>query len=124
MQNWRGKTTLQEFQVISKRFLSSALWELRGLDTVLEPSQFSLGVKGALYSDSRGPRSRLKGQLEMNISFILPPALALIPEDVRRNIAESVLTTLVENMKHKVNGSLLADYSKFKRERPTSRKSS
>ncbi|KAJ0098400.1 hypothetical protein Patl1_21872 [Pistacia atlantica] len=65
-------------------------WELRGLDTVLEPSQFSLGVKGALYSDSRGPRSRLKGQLEMNISFILPPALALIPEDVRRNIAESV----------------------------------
>ncbi|XP_044468681.1 uncharacterized protein LOC123198126 [Mangifera indica] len=90
--------------------------ELRGLDTALDPSQFSLGVKGSLYSDSRGPQSRLKGQLEMNISFVLPPVLALIPEDVRRNVAESVLTRLVENMKHKVNGSLLEDYGKFKRE--------
>ncbi|KAJ4707409.1 Protein of unknown function (DUF1997) [Melia azedarach] len=71
-------------------------WELRGLVHVIEPSNFSLGVKGALYSDRRGTRSRLK--------------------DVRRNIAESVLTRLVEDMKHKVNGSLLADYSEFKRE--------
>ncbi|KAK3212522.1 hypothetical protein Dsin_017228 [Dipteronia sinensis] len=47
-------------------------WQLRGLDNILELSHFSLGVKGALYSDRRGTRSRLKGQLEMNISFILP----------------------------------------------------
>ncbi|KAH7554548.1 hypothetical protein JRO89_XS12G0234200 [Xanthoceras sorbifolium] len=93
-------------------------WELRGLDNILDPSHFSLGVKGTLYSDKQGTRSRLKGQLQMNISFVLPPMLVLVPEDVRRSVAESVLTRLVENMKHKVNDSLLADYSKFKRERP------
>ncbi|KAK1563073.1 hypothetical protein Q3G72_021957 [Acer saccharum] len=93
-------------------------WQLRGLDNILQPSHFSLGVKGALYSDRRGTRSRLKGQLEMNISFVLPTMLVLVPEDVRRSLAESVLTRLMENMKHKVNDSLLADYSKFKRERP------
>ncbi|XP_011098659.1 uncharacterized protein LOC105177275 isoform X2 [Sesamum indicum] len=93
-------------------------WELQGLDDMLKPSQFSLGVKGALYPDRRGPRSRLKGQLQMSISFILPPMLALVPEDIRRDVAESVLKRLVENMKDKVNGSLIADYSEFKRERP------
>ncbi|KAF5735557.1 hypothetical protein HS088_TW15G01065 [Tripterygium wilfordii] len=93
-------------------------WELRGLDNVLEPAHFALGVKGALYPDRRGARSRLKGRLEMNISFVLPPVLALIPEDVRRSVAESVLTRLVENMKDKVNGNLLADYGEFKRKRP------
>ncbi|KAL9427286.1 hypothetical protein AB3S75_029473 [Citrus x aurantiifolia] len=91
-------------------------WELRDLENVIKPSQFSLSVKGALYSARRGTRSRLKGQLEMNISFVLPPVLALIPDDVRRNVAESVLTRLIEDMKQKVNGSLLQDYSKFKRE--------
>ncbi|GER45828.1 hypothetical protein STAS_22827 [Striga asiatica] len=78
-------------------------WELQGLDDMLKPSQFSLGVKGALYPDRRGPRTRLKGQLQMSITFVLPPVLALIPEDVRRNVAESVLKRLVENMKAKKN---------------------
>lgn len=96
-------------------------WELQGLDDMLKPSQFSLGVKGALYPDRRGLRSRLKGQLQLSISFVLPPVLALVPEHVRQDVAESVLKTLVENMKTKVNGSLLADYSEFKRE--TSRSS-
>ncbi|KAH9676589.1 hypothetical protein KPL70_019216 [Citrus sinensis] len=91
-------------------------WELRDLENVIKPSQFSLSVKGALYSARRGTRSRLKGQLEVNISFVLPPVLALIPDDVRRNVAESVLTRLIEDMKQKVNGRLLRDYSKFKRE--------
>ncbi|XAR51710.1 hypothetical protein NMG60_11006423 [Bertholletia excelsa] len=92
-------------------------WELQGLDDILKPSAFTLGVKGALYPDRRGARTRLKGQLQMSMSFALPPVLALVPEDVRRNVAESVLNRLVENMKHKVNSSLLADYSKFKREK-------
>ncbi|XP_073157407.1 uncharacterized protein [Henckelia pumila] len=93
-------------------------WELQGLDDMLKPSQFSLRVNGALYSDRRGPRTRLKGQLQMSISFVLPPVLGLVPENIRRDVAESVLKRLVENMKHKVNGSLIADYSNFKRERP------
>ncbi|KAH0918600.1 hypothetical protein HID58_026260 [Brassica napus] len=74
----------------------------------MEPSDFSLGVKGALYPDRRGMNTRLRGQLEMNISFVLPPVLELVPKDVRRNLANVVLTSLVENVKHKVNGSLLA----------------
>ncbi|KAL8475733.1 hypothetical protein ACS0TY_028406 [Phlomoides rotata] len=93
-------------------------WELQGLDEMLKPSQFSLSVKGALYPDRRGSRSRLKGQLQMSISFILPAMLALIPEDIRRDVAESVLKKLVENMKDKVNVSLIADYSAFKKETP------
>lgn len=65
-------------------------WQLKGLDRVMEPSDFSLGVKGALYPDRRGKHTRLRGQLEMNISFVLPPVLELVPEDVRRNVANAV----------------------------------
>lgn len=92
-------------------------WELHGLEDIVKPSEFSLGVKGALYPYRQGNLSRLKGQLTMSITFELPPVLSLIPEDVRKDVAESVLKRLVENMKYKVNGSLLADYSKFKKER-------
>lgn len=92
-------------------------WELEGLDDVAKPAHFSLAVNGALYPDRRGVRSRLKGQLEMKISVILPQMLSLVPEDLIRSVSESVLTKLVENMRDKVNGSLLADYSKFRRER-------
>ncbi|KAI5665669.1 hypothetical protein M9H77_15522 [Catharanthus roseus] len=91
-------------------------WELQGLDDVLKPSHFSLGVKGVLYSDRQGPRSRLKGRLQMSISFILPSVLSLVPEEVRREVAEMVLGRLMDNMKSKVNSSLLTDYSAFKRE--------
>jgi len=65
-------------------------WKLQGLDNIFQPSQFSLGVKGALYPDRLGVRTRLKGQLEMNISFVLPPVLAMVPENVRQPVAESV----------------------------------
>ncbi|KAF6171785.1 hypothetical protein GIB67_007306 [Kingdonia uniflora] len=91
-------------------------WELQGLDTVLKPSDFTLGVRGSLYPDRRGVRTRLKGDLETKISFVLPPMLAVIPEDVLRGVAESLLNKLVENMKSKVNGSLLSDFRDYKRE--------
>lgn len=92
-------------------------WELQGLDDLMKPAHFSLGVKGALYTDRRGLRSRLKGQLEMRISVILPQMLSLVPEDLLRSVSESVLRRLVENMRDKVNSSLLADYSEFRIER-------
>ncbi|KAL7256658.1 hypothetical protein ACSBR1_010567 [Camellia fascicularis] len=92
-------------------------WELQGLNDIVKPSEFSLGVKGALYAERRGTQTRLKGQLQMSISFVLPPVLALVPEDIRRDIAESVLERLMENMKDRVNGRLLKDYSEFKREK-------
>ncbi|OMP00990.1 hypothetical protein COLO4_12225 [Corchorus olitorius] len=96
-------------------------WELWGLDNVVHPSDFTLIVKGTLYPDRRGTRSRLRGHLEMNISFVLPPALALVPENIRDSLGKAVMTKLVENMKQKVDGSLIADYSKFKRERSDNR---
>ncbi|XP_074286584.1 uncharacterized protein LOC141611842 [Silene latifolia] len=92
-------------------------WELQGLDDAAKPTQFNLGVKGALYPDRRGLRTRLKGQLEMNITVILPPMLALLPQYMLTSVSETVLRKLVENMKDKVNSSLLADYSEFRRER-------
>ncbi|KAJ0457375.1 hypothetical protein HanIR_Chr15g0772991 [Helianthus annuus] len=104
-------------QVTKVLDLDIVRWELLGLEDIVKPSEFSLGVKGALYPSRQGNRSRLKGQLSMSITFDLPPVLSLIPEDVRRDVAETVLKRLVENMKEKVNGSLLADYSRFKNER-------
>ncbi|XP_010441068.1 PREDICTED: uncharacterized protein LOC104724305 [Camelina sativa] len=97
--------------------LNMTTWELKGLDRGMEPTNFTLGVKGALYPDRRGRHTRLKGRLETSISFVLPSVLALVPEDVRRTMANAILTGLVENMKHKVIESLVADYSKFKYER-------
>lgn len=65
-------------------------WKLDGLDDVFKPSHFSLGVKGVLYPLRRGTRSRLIGRLQMTISFELPAILSLVPEDVRREVAEQV----------------------------------
>ncbi|CAH9084493.1 unnamed protein product [Cuscuta europaea] len=78
-------------------------WELQGLDDVVKPSQFSLSVKGALYPERRGLRSRIKGHLEMSISFVLPPVLALLPEHVLQDVAESVSISYIEPNSHPVS---------------------
>ena len=65
-------------------------WELLGLDNVLKSSDLSVSVKGALYPDRRGAQSRIKNQFELNLSFLLPPTLAFVPEDVSRGIGVSV----------------------------------
>ena len=69
-------------------------WELKGLEGVSMPSQFYLNVEGVLYSVRRGSRSRLKWDLEINISLVLPPALALVPKDVIKAVSASVRTVL------------------------------
>ncbi|KAL4197934.1 hypothetical protein AMTRI_Chr04g190740 [Amborella trichopoda] len=106
--------------------LEAMRWELRGLDYVLKPDDFTLGVRGALYSEKQqenmnmkcsGTSSRLKGQLEISISFILPPVLALIPEDVRSGVADAVLKRLLMSTKDRVNGCLLSDFRDFTRDR-------
>lgn len=117
--------------------------ELEGLDEMMEPSQLCLSVKGTLYPDRRGPRSRLKGQLQMTIGFVPPHMLALLPQQIRQDVAETVRLhhfkclkmlsrgfeaigfdicvqiskRMVENMRSKVSGSLIADYNEFKNER-------
>lgn len=65
-------------------------WDLQGLNDILKPSDFSLVVDGNLYPERHGNRSRLKGQLEIKISCVLPYVLDLVPEDIRRDAAESV----------------------------------
>ncbi|XP_052195498.1 uncharacterized protein LOC127803367 isoform X2 [Diospyros lotus] len=65
-------------------------WELQGLDDILKPAEFTLAVKGTMYPDRQGTQTRLKGQLKMSVSFVLPPVLALVPEDVRQSVAQSV----------------------------------
>ncbi|KAM7461719.1 hypothetical protein LguiA_029840 [Lonicera macranthoides] len=97
-------------------------WDLQGIDEILKPSHFSLGVDGALYPDRHGKESRLRGQLQIRMSFIHPPVLDFVPEDIRRHVAESVLKRLMENLKDGMNGSLLADYNEFKREKSRLRK--
>ncbi|KAK1267062.1 hypothetical protein QJS04_geneDACA000534 [Acorus gramineus] len=92
-------------------------WELQGLEGAYKPSHFALSVQGALYADRRGFLSRLKGKLEMSITFILPPVLALVPQDVLKSIVESLLKRLVGRMKQEVDGSLLADYMEYRKER-------
>ncbi|KAM7461711.1 hypothetical protein LguiA_029832 [Lonicera macranthoides] len=123
-------------------------WDLRGIDEILKPSHFSLGVDRALYPDRHGKESRLRGQLQIRMSFVHPPVLDFVPEDIRRHVVElvrpsiqvyfliinalvvescyvasdQVLKRLMENLKDGMNGSLLTDYSEFKREKSRLRK--
>ena len=97
-------------------------WELRGLDSGYTPTSFDLGVRGSLYADrGRGRACRLKGHLEIAISFVLPPPLRLVPEGILRGVAESVLSRLAEKMKRDVDVGLLADFKRFRREKAASR---
>lgn len=85
-----SSTLMSSYVTSIKPVILQIRWELQGLDDLLKPSHFSLGVKGALYPERQAMQSRLKGQLEMSISFVLPPVLALVPEDGLRSVAESV----------------------------------
>ncbi|KAL9281732.1 hypothetical protein AtEden1_Chr5g0123261 [Arabidopsis thaliana] len=91
--------------------LNMTKWELQGLDRVMEPTDFTLGVKGALYPDRRGRHTRLKGRLETTISFVLPSVLALVPEDVRRNMANAVRNCLVSYMRLETQNAVFRVYT-------------
>uniref|UniRef100_J3MNA2 DUF1997 domain-containing protein n=1 Tax=Oryza brachyantha TaxID=4533 RepID=J3MNA2_ORYBR len=94
-------------------------WELRGLERGYAPASFDLGVRGSLYADrSRGRRAcRLRGHLKISITCVLPPPMRLVPKDVMRGVAESVLQRLAEKMKRDVDVGLIADFQKFRREK-------
>ncbi|XP_020257265.1 uncharacterized protein LOC109833851 isoform X2 [Asparagus officinalis] len=97
--------------------LQATRWELKGLEGISMPSHFDLNVQGTLYSVRRGNQSNLKGHLEISISLVLPPALALVPMDVLKAVAGTVLTRLVEKMKQEVHAGLLTDFSRYGREK-------
>ncbi|KAM7465678.1 hypothetical protein LguiB_013240 [Lonicera macranthoides] len=69
-------------------------WDLQGINEILKPSHFSLGVDGALYPDRHGKESRLRGQLHIRMSFIHPPVLDFVPENICRHVAESVTPSI------------------------------
>ncbi|KAH7656409.1 hypothetical protein IHE45_18G072900 [Dioscorea alata] len=100
--------------------LQATRWELRGLENMYVPSHFSLSVQGALYAEKKrsngGGHSRLKGHLKMSISVVLPAILAIVPENILRVAAETVLKRLVEKMKQEVDGALLSDFQSFRKE--------
>ncbi|KAK7844573.1 hypothetical protein CFP56_010694 [Quercus suber] len=96
---------------------SATKWELLGLDDVRESLGFSANAKGAIYPDRRATQSWIKTQFELNISFVLPPSLALVPKDVIQDIGVSVIQRLVDDKKQKANDGVLVDYDKFKREK-------
>ncbi|KAL6657024.1 hypothetical protein ACP70R_004804 [Stipagrostis hirtigluma subsp. patula] len=96
-------------------------WELRGLDSGHMPSSFDLAVRGSLYADRSQDRrragSRMRGDLEIAITFVLPPPLRLVPEAVLRGVADSVLSRLAEKMKRDVDVGLVADFRRFRLEK-------
>ncbi|KAK4604139.1 hypothetical protein RGQ29_012592 [Quercus rubra] len=97
--------------------LEMTKWKLLGLDDVRESLGFSANAKGAIYPDRRATQSWIKTQFELNISFVLPPSLALVPKDVIQDIGVSVIQRLVDDKKQKANDGVLVDYDKFKREK-------
>ncbi|KAJ7971012.1 DUF1997 family protein [Quillaja saponaria] len=92
-------------------------WELQGIHSDHTSPYFKIEIRGAFYRERQENKSLLKNQLEMNINFVVPPTLALIPKNVFLTILESVFKPIWEDMKHDFNNRLLADYSDFKREK-------
>ncbi|XP_078437192.1 uncharacterized protein LOC144707819 [Wolffia australiana] len=92
-------------------------WELRGLEGVYSPPHFELDVRGTLFADRGGRRSRLRGSLQMSIGLVLPPVFSLVPEQVLRGVADSVLRRLLDKMREDVNANLLSDFQSFRREK-------
>ncbi|KAK8587798.1 hypothetical protein V6N13_086771 [Hibiscus sabdariffa] len=96
--------------------------ELEGIDNVFNPSHFTLAVKGTLYPDRRGSKSRIRGHCEMNISIVYPLAFTLIPDGVRDTIVKGIMEEVGKRMSQNVDASLFADYTKFKNERSPKRR--
>ncbi|KAL4354383.1 hypothetical protein GQ457_06G033590 [Hibiscus cannabinus] len=102
--------------------LHTIRWELQGIDNIFDPSYFTLAVKGTVYPDRRGNRSRIRGESEMRVSVVFPPAFTLIPDGFRDSLAKGVMAEVAKRMSQNVDASLLADYTKFKKERSAIKK--
>ncbi|OWM74770.1 hypothetical protein CDL15_Pgr004537 [Punica granatum] len=63
-------------------------WVLHGLN--VKPSHFDFSVRGVIYPDRRQLQPRLKGHLEMDISYSLPPTLSFVPKDLLSKVFEEV----------------------------------
>ncbi|XP_022961709.1 uncharacterized protein LOC111462397 [Cucurbita moschata] len=92
-------------------------WELNGIHRDYRPSSANVCSRGAIYSEKFGIRSRLKFQLQINLSFHIPDALTFVPKDVFQSIVEKGLKTMVEDVKLKAMDRLVEDYCAFRKEK-------
>ncbi|MED6106993.1 hypothetical protein PIB30_009841 [Stylosanthes scabra] len=89
-------------------------WEMQGMNN-MEPYSFTLDVKGTLYPERKGEHSWLSNDMEMKVSFIASPVIALIPDSVLQEAMQLVFKRMMDEMKEDFHGKLLADYGRFKR---------
>lgn len=71
-------------------FFGQTNWEINGIHKDYRPSSANICSRAPVYSEKIGTRSRLKFQLLMNLSFLVPDALSFVPNDVFRGIVETV----------------------------------
>ncbi|XP_050379988.1 uncharacterized protein LOC126797395 [Argentina anserina] len=91
-------------------------WELGGISEEYQPGDLSLSLKGTIYPDRKqGTQSRLKGQFDMNLSFIVSPLLGWVPQSVMQGLTEALVKTAMVDSTS--NARLLEDYDEFKREK-------
>nr|XP_028963658.1 uncharacterized protein LOC103442380 isoform X1 [Malus domestica] len=56
-------------------------WEIRGI-AGYDPSGVNLSVKGIIFSDRQGTQSWFRNIFDINLSFIVPPLFAWVPDNV------------------------------------------
>ncbi|KAM1015387.1 hypothetical protein ACFX2I_045162 [Malus domestica] len=91
-------------------------WEIRGI-AGYDPSDINLSVKGTIFSDRQGTQSWLRNIFDINLSFIVPPLLAWVPDNTMQSITESLVKTVMANLKSNAMLLAVADYEKFKKEK-------
>ncbi|KAM5581342.1 hypothetical protein ABKV19_010523 [Rosa sericea] len=91
-------------------------WELGGIPEEYQPRDLSLSLKGTIYPDRKqGTKSRLRGQFDINMSFIVSPLLGWIPHTVVQSLAEALVKKAMADSTS--NSRLVEDYDEFKTEK-------
>ncbi|XP_048433506.1 uncharacterized protein LOC125474112 isoform X2 [Pyrus x bretschneideri] len=104
------------FPDTAKTQTNKTIGEIRGI-AGYDSSDFNLSIKGTIFSDRQGTQSWLKNIFDINLSFIVPPLLAWVPNNVMRNITESLGNTMMADRKSNALLLAVADYEKFKKEK-------
>ncbi|KAM1887728.1 hypothetical protein ACFX13_045936 [Malus domestica] len=96
--------------------LDITIGEIRGI-AGYDSCDVNLNIKGTIFSDRQGTQSWLRNIFDVNLSFIIPPLLAWVPDNVMRNITESLVKTMMADRKSNALLLAVADYEKFKKEK-------
>ncbi|XP_048433606.1 uncharacterized protein LOC125474214 [Pyrus x bretschneideri] len=82
-----------------------------------DPSDINLNIKGTIFSDRQGTQRWPRNIFDINLSFIVPPLLAWVPDNAMRSITESLIKTVMADLKSNAILLAVADYEKFKKEK-------